>query len=174
MNYNCYYVYQYLDESGNPYYVGKGKDRRIDVVHKHTELPPKNRRIKLVENLTNEEAKKFEIELINKFGRKIDGGILDNIKINQWACRSGWMHSTKTKEAISQKNKGKIRSQEAKERYRLSKSEMSDATKEKIRQANLGRKDDGRYAKAAATLKGKPWSDARRNAFLSKKASKEI
>jgi hypothetical protein len=171
---NNYYVYQYVDENGNPYYIGKGKEKRIDVVHKHTVLPPKHRRIKIAENLTNDEAKKLEVELINTFERKIDGGILDNIKINQWACRAGWTHSNKAKELISQKNLGKVRSQESIEKYRLAKSGMTDETKEKIRKANLGRKDDGRYLKASTTLKGKPWSEARRNAFLSKKASGEI
>jgi hypothetical protein len=46
-----YYVYQYVDEDGNPYYIGKGKNNRINVAHKHTIVPPADRRIFLKKNL---------------------------------------------------------------------------------------------------------------------------
>lgn len=166
-----YYVYQYVDEDGNPYYIGKGKNNRINVAHKHTIVPPTDRRIFLKKNLSNQEAKLLEGQLISSFGRKIDGGILDNIKLNQWACFSGWKHSDEAKRKISEKNKGQVRSESARKNY--SKPKTAEHA-EKIRQANLGRKVDGRYAKASATLKGKPWSTARRLAQTMRKKAKEI
>jgi len=120
---NNYYVYQYITENGQPYYIGKGKNNRIDVDHKHIALPPKDRRIILKNNLTNDKAKLLEIELITKYGRKLDGGILDNIKINQWACRAGWKHSSETIEKISRGNAGKVRSEEHKQKYRNPKTD---------------------------------------------------
>ena len=104
----AFYVYQYLTESGTPYYIGKGCGRRIHVEHTGTELPPVERRIIIKDGLTNEEAKKLEGELITKYGRKLDGGILDNIKINQWACHTGWTHSEETKRKISEVTKVKF------------------------------------------------------------------
>ena len=41
----AFYVYQYITESGIPYYIGKGCGRRIHVEHTGTELPPLERRI---------------------------------------------------------------------------------------------------------------------------------
>jgi len=150
-----YYVYQYLTEDNIPYYIGKGKDNRINCGHK-VELPPTERRVIVKDNLTNEEAKEFEKELITKYGRKIDGGILDNIKINQWACFAGWKHSEEAKRAISEKNKGKKRTAEHKANY--SKPKTAEHA-EKIRQANLGRPYDAeRSAKISATLKGRKLS----------------
>lgn len=112
-----YYVYQYLTEDNIPYYIGKGKGNRINCKHKVT-LPSTDRRVIIKNNLTNEEAKEFEKELITKHGRKIDSGILDNIKINQWACFAGWNHSEKTKQIISRKNKGLKRTIEQKKNYK--------------------------------------------------------
>ena len=132
-----YYVYQYLTEDNSPYYIGKGKNNRINCKHKVV-LPPPNRRVIIKDNLTNEEAKSFEKELITKYGRKVDGGILDNIKINQWACFAGWKHSEEAKQAISEKNKGKKRTAEQRKNY---KGTVTVEHKEKVRQANLGRKD---------------------------------
>jgi hypothetical protein len=132
-----YYVYQYLTEDNIPYYIGKGKDNRINRRHK-VELPSLERRVIIKDNLTNEEAKEFEKELIIKYGRKVDGGILENIKINQWACHAGWKHSEKTKRTISEKNKGKKRTPDQCKNY---KGTVTEEHKEKIRQANLGRKD---------------------------------
>ncbi len=149
-----YYVYQYLTEIGQPYYIGKGSGNRIHVDHKHVQLPPRDRRVIIADSLTNEEAKKLEGELITKFGRKVDGGILDNIKINQWACFAGWHHSEEAKRKISEGNKGKKRSEEAKVRYRKPKT-LEHA--EKIRQANLGRPDDGRYKKISLTKSQQRW-----------------
>lgn len=175
-----YYVYQYLTEDGIPYYIGKGKNNRINVQHRNTLLPPKERRIKIKENLTNDDAKKIEIELIQKYGRKMDGGILDNIKINQWACYSGWKHSEETILKIKQANLGKIRTEEHKEKYRQPKSQTH---KENIRKANLGKLvSDETKQKISNTLmgntpwnkgvKGIPWSEARRNAHLKSKENK--
>jgi len=195
MSDNRFYVYQYLTEDGNPYYIGKGTGDRINAGHK-VELPPKDRRIIVKDGLSNEEAKQYEKDLITKYGRKIDGGILENIKINQWACRAGWKHSAETKEKIKQSNLGKVRTEEQKEKYRQPKSAEHA---EKIRLANLGRPDDGRNKKSAATRayklatdpeyakkywdikakqseerKGKPWTEARRLAQIKKKTQDNI
>lgn len=132
----AFYVYQYLTESGTPYYIGKGCGRRIHKQHTKTELPPVERRIIIKDGLTNDEAKQLEGELITKYGRKLDGGILDNIKINQWACHTGWTHSEETKRKISEGNKGKKRTPEQLKNY---KGTVTDEHKEKVRQANLGK-----------------------------------
>ena len=152
--YMNFYVYQYLSDNGTPYYIGKGSGRRMHVHHLFTPLPPVDRRIVIQDNLTNEEAKKLEVELITKYGRKLDGGILDNIKINQWACAVGWKHSDETKQKISEGNRGKTRTPEQKKNYKGTTSKEVAAkiaktltgrtrpveVKEKIRQANLGKK----------------------------------
>ena len=179
-----YYVYQYLLENGLPYYIGKGKNNRINVDHKHIALPPVERRIIVKDNLTNEQAKILEGNLITKYGRKIDGGILDNIKINQWACFDGWKHKPETIEKISKSNTGKVRTEEAKEKYRQPKTPehaqnirkanlgktLTNKTKQKIRETILNRYKDPKYKnKISAGLKGKPWSEARRNAWLQSK-----
>ena len=159
-----YYVYQYLTEDNIPYYIGKGKDNRINRVHK-VALPAPERRVIIKDNLTNEEAKEFEKKLITKYGRKIDGGILDNIKINQWACHAGWKHSEETKRKISEGNKGKKRTPEQLKNY---KGTVTEEHKEKVRQANLGRPYDPiRSVKIAKTLTGrklKPETIAKRQA----------
>lgn len=151
---SLFYVYQYLDESGLPYYIGKGCGRRMHVDHKRVQLPPKERRSIVQAGLSNEDAKKLEKKLISKYGRKIDGGLLDNIKLNQWACYTGWSHSEQTKNKISAGNKGKKRTEKQKENYRQPKSAEHA---EKIRQANLGRPDDGRYSKIGQTKSKQKW-----------------
>ena len=156
-----FYVYQYITNSGTPYYIGKGSGRRM---HRHltkTTVPPVERRIVIKDGLTNEEAKQLEGELITKYGRKLDGGILDNIKINQWACAVGWKHSEETKRKISEGNKGKVRTEEHKKNYRKPKTAEHA---EKIRQANLGRPYDPiRAAKISATLRARSKSKEQLN-----------
>ena len=148
-----FYVYQYITDLGTPYYIGKGSGRRMHRHHTKTTVPPVERRIVIKDGLTNEEAKQLEGELITKYGRKLDGGILDNIKINQWACAVGWKHSEETKQKISEGNKGKVRTEEHKKNYRKPKTAEHA---EKIRQANLGRPYDPiRAAKISATLRAR-------------------
>ena len=119
--------------------------------HTRTIVPPVERRVVIKDGLTNDEAKALEKVLITKYGRKMDGGILDNIKINQWACHAGWRHSEEAKRKISEGNRGKKRTPEQIKNYLGTKTAEH---KEKIRQANLGRPYDPiRSAKISATLK---------------------
>ena len=80
-----YYTYAYLREDGTPYYIGKGKGNRAHNQHKRKGIgflpvPPKDRIIKLKQNLTEEEAFKHEVYMISVFGRKDLGtGILINL-----------------------------------------------------------------------------------------------
>ena len=79
---NSYYTYAYLKEDGKPYYIGKGKGKRLFYKYGKNCNPPKDRSriIKLKQNLTEEEAFKHEIYMIAVFGKKCDGtGILMNI-----------------------------------------------------------------------------------------------
>ena len=78
-----YYTYAYLREDGTPYYIGKGKGRRIfDKENRTSCLVPKDKRkiIFLKQNLTEEQAFMHEIYMISIFGRKNNGtGILRNL-----------------------------------------------------------------------------------------------
>jgi len=78
-----YYTYAYLREDGTPYYIGKGKGRRIfNRSNKDTCKVPKNKNriIYLKRNITEEDAFKHEIYMISIFGRKNNGtGILRNL-----------------------------------------------------------------------------------------------
>jgi len=121
---NKYYTYAYLREDGTPYYIGKGKNERIDnPLHNSINLPPKERRLFLKQNLTEEEAFKHEIYMIAVFGRKDLGtGILRN-KTNGGEGASGAVRSDDFKKKISIAQKGK---------------KLSEETKNKISKAHKG------------------------------------
>jgi hypothetical protein len=59
-----------------------------------------------------------------------------------------------SKKKISQKNKGKVRSEQAKQNYRKPKTSEHA---EKIRQANLGRPRDSRYEKISLAKQKQKW-----------------
>jgi len=110
-----YYTYAYLREDRTPYYIGKGKGKRLFYKYGKNCKPPKdrNRIIKLKQNLTEEEAFRHEVYMIAVFGKKCDGtGILMNISDGGNAPPKicGDKHHMKTEEykkRISQKLKGK-------------------------------------------------------------------
>jgi len=77
---NGFYTYAYLREDRTPYYIGKGRGRRI-YDNRRTIKSPKDKSqiIFLKKNLTEAEAFKHEIYMIDVFGRKDLGtGILRN------------------------------------------------------------------------------------------------
>lgn len=133
-----YYVYIYLNEDGAPYYVGMGKGRRYFQKHIYAEIPPREQ-IVIEDNLTEEQAWDREIELIALYGRKnLNTGPLLNLTSGGMAARSGWNHSEESRRKISEGLKGKKRTAEQKKNY---KGTTTSEWAEKIRQANIGRKD---------------------------------
>ena len=156
MSWNEFYVYQYIREDGSPFYIGKGSKNRINESHSPwLDIPaPKFRKI-IKDNLTEAEAFDLELTLIIKYGRKLDGGILENKKISRWVAQAGWTHSTEAKQKISKANLGKVRTEEHKENYSKPKSAEHA---EKIRQANLGRTNTvERNNKIKESMKNKRW-----------------
>lgn len=112
-----YYVYAYLREDNSPYYIGKGtKDRAFKKQGHTVPLPPKDR-IKIVsDNLTEEEAKTLEIDLIKQYGRKDLGtGILRNMT-DGGEGSSGRVATKEMKEKLSKANFGKKQSEETKQK----------------------------------------------------------
>ena len=103
---NRFYTYAYLRGDGTPYYIGKGTGRRAfykhPTRHKFVRVPEDEKRIIFIsENLTEEDAYREEIELIKKYGRKKDGGILINQHIGGYGGREpGWNHTEETKEKM--------------------------------------------------------------------------
>src|SRR5210317_904817 len=79
---NKYYTYAYLREDGTPYYIGKGSKERVQRKSQRTVPAPTNPKniIILKQNLSEENAFKHEIYMINVFGRKDNGtGVLRNL-----------------------------------------------------------------------------------------------
>jgi len=138
-----YYTYAYLRKDKTPYYIGKGKGRRLYTKSgNEIKLPKeKSRIIFLKQNLTEEEAFKHEIYMIAVFGRKDLGtGILRN-KTNGGEGSSGLIRSEEFKRKMSKIHKGKILSKEQKQildehRVKVHSSE----SKEKMSKSKIGNK----------------------------------
>jgi hypothetical protein len=136
-----YYTYAYLREDRTPYYIGKGKEDRIYSKQKNIKPPKdKSRVIYLKQNLTEEEAFKHEIYMIDVFGRKDLGtGILHN-RTDGGEGSSGCIPSEETKRKLSEVNKGKTLSEETRRKIgEASKGKtVSEETKRKMSDANKG------------------------------------
>ena len=167
VNPNRFYTYAYLREDRTPYYIGKGKGKRIfSKKDRVVNLPKdKTRIIFLKQNLTEEEAFKHEIYMIAVFGRKdIGTGILHNRTDGGEGC-SGMICSEEVKLKIKNSNLGKKHTEESKKKMsELAKlrrhteetkrkigeasknkkpmlgKKMSEETKKKLKEINLGRK----------------------------------
>ena len=114
VNPNRFYTYAYLREDRTPYYVGKGCGRRIYCNKGRPCSKPKDksRIIFLKQNLTEEEAFKHEIYMIDVFGRKDLGtGILYN-KTDGGDGASGFRHSEESRKKQSELRKGRKHTEE--------------------------------------------------------------
>jgi hypothetical protein len=118
-----FYTYAYLREDRTPYYIGKGKGRRLYVKRYKGINPPKDkiRIIFLKQNLTEQEAFEHEIYMISVFGRKdLGSGILHN-RTDGGDGKSGAIQSDETRIKISEATKGQIRTEETRRRMSESK-----------------------------------------------------
>ena len=120
-----YYTYAYLREDGTPYYIGKGKRKRLYVNHQRRKsncisVPKdKSKIIFLKQNLSEEEAFKHEIYMISVFGRKdLKTGILHN-RTDGGEGASGAVRSEKFKKNLSEMRRGKVLSEETKQKISI-------------------------------------------------------
>lgn len=150
-----YYVYEYLRTDNTPYYIGKGRKNRAFTKQGHTVPLPSKDRIRFVaENLSSEDAKNLEVELISKYGRKDNGtGILRNMtdggegspgriataeqKRKMKEARAKQITTDETREKMRQTHTGRIHSEETKKKMSLSSSgrKNSPETIQKIKEA---------------------------------------
>ena len=104
---NDYYTYAYLREDRTPYYIGKGKGKRIYCTQRTIKLPKDKSLILLLKKgLTEEEAFKHEVYMIFVLGRKDLGtGILRNLTSGGEGS-SGHIKSEEEKQSISKRMSG--------------------------------------------------------------------
>lgn len=147
-----FYTYAYLREDKTPYYIGKGVGNRMHSKTHSVSLPPKDRRIILKQNMSEEDAFRHEVYMI---------AVIPNLR-NQTAGgegSSGRVCSDETRQKISHSNKGRVRTKQQRENMRgkrnLSEEELkrrtdrlpsrkdsvlSDETKNKISASKKGKK----------------------------------
>ena len=131
-----YYTYAYLREDRTPYYIGKGRGRRIHSTKRIVKPPKdKSRIIFLKENLTEEEAFKHEKYMIAVFGRKDNGtGILRNL--------------TDGGEGASNQGTPEQRRESARKREASMTPEQLEQRSETLRKANASRTPEERSESA--------------------------
>ena len=155
-----FYVYQYFDKNGNLYYIGKGSGTRYRERHLYVDVPPVEQITFADKNMSEDEAYELEEQLTKKYGLKIDGsGILENRvhggKSTHVPSFTGFKHSDLAKKAISEKNTGKIRTEEQRKNYSKPKTKEHA---ENIRKSNLGRPScEKRNNAISKSMKNKRW-----------------
>jgi NUMOD3 motif len=159
-----FYVYVYFRADGSPCYIGKGTGNRWRIherrsPNKHLanivrgvggDLP----KLKIRENLTNEEAKEIEVALIRAIGREIHGGPLVN-QTNGGDGHRGWSPEMSAK--IRAVHLGRKQSAEEIERRAAAMRGRvrSQAERDAISRGRLGiRPDAAARAKMSAAKKG--------------------
>ena len=116
-----YYTYAYLREDKTPYYIGKGTGDRIYSTNRIIKSPKdKSRIIYLKQNLTEEEAFKHEIYMIDVFGRiDLGTGILHN-RTDGGDGSSGCIPSEETRRKMRESRKKRITSEETRRKMSAS------------------------------------------------------
>jgi|ETNvirnome_6_100_1030635.scaffolds.fasta_scaffold70191_2 hypothetical protein len=114
-----FYVYGYLDDRDEIYYVGKGKGRRYKHPHHHLVNVPfdEDKIIFFEKNITEEQSINLERKLIKFYGRRgIDGGgcLINRTKGGNGGF-SGKM-SEETKKKIGESGRGRVVSEEVRKR----------------------------------------------------------
>ena len=152
-----FYVYLWLRvDLYSPFYVGKGSGYRDTDRQRKGVKPPrdKNRIRRVATNLTEQEAFDLERKLIEFYGRKCDGGILQNItEGGEGHCRP---HSQETKDKLSVIAKARYANKTNHPRLG---AEVSGETRELISAANTGKVS---WNKGVRGYKTQPASEARR------------
>ena len=164
---NEFYTYAYLREDGTPYYIGKGKGKRIYSTHRKVKLPKdKSRVIFLKQNLTEDEAFRHETYMIALFGRKDLGtGILRNLT-DGGEGSSGAVISEETRRKLRIARKNRIFSEETRRKISEASKNRSEETKKKISKALKGNinalgatRSEETKKKISKALKGKTNSE---------------
>jgi NUMOD3 motif len=147
-NQSVYYVYAYLREDYTPYYIGKGKGKRLYNSRHNVSVPKDKSRIIIIhDNISELQSLLLERYYIRWFGRKDNNtGILRNLTDGGEGI-SGYKHSEERKQKISAANTGKTRSKELKNKISQKNKGnkhcigryISDDTRNKISIGNKGK-----------------------------------
>ena len=175
-----YYTYAYLREDNTPYYIGKGQRRRCFQRDNRVGCPrPEDKsRILILKWFEYEtDAYKHEIYMIAVLGRKDLGtGILRNLTPGGEGGREpGFTHSQEAKDKMSASHKGQPKSAEHKRKIAESNKGIKPSTKTRLRMSESAKKKvlspehKAKLDKCRRAKKGKPWSQARRDAYEAKK-----
>ena len=177
-----YYTYAYLREDRTPYYIGKGKEDRIYSTNKRIKPPKdKSRIIFLKQNLTEQEAFKHEIYMIDVFGRiDLGTGILHN-RTDGGDGLSGWVASDETRKRMSDAHKGenhhnygKTLSEEHKRKIGKGNKNkiLTEETKKRMSDAHKGKTRSEEHRRNLSEANKNPSEETRRKKSEAQKGEK--
>lgn len=184
----------YSDQSGVPFYVGKGSGSRFYMSnHLSNEQPFLKRKIKKVgvdnvkvhflhKSLTEERAFELETFYIKQYGRRNLGkGTLCNLT-NGGEGIIGHVHSEETLQKMSENNKGENNPMYGTHHTKKSKKKMSENTKgkkydektrQKVSKATKG-KNNPMYGRKHSEESKQKMSEAKKGKKLSKKTRQKM